>query len=109
MEADMGRRDRYFVGSLFSRQALYAYGIGSGITTTILLVTFALQGVRPQMRLIDWRPTFLAYLLEMYIRVSIPIWIPPVTWVEVVVVCANAFFGLVVLWYWSEKYYRSTF
>lgn len=52
---DMGRRERYFIGSLLSRQALYAYAAGSGITTPILLSLYALEGVQPQMQL--WLPS----------------------------------------------------
>ena len=105
----MGRRERYFIGSLFSRQAIYAYAIGSGITTALLLTLFALEGIRPQMRLIHWGPELLMYLLEMYIRVALPVWIPPITWLEISIVGINAVFGLFVLFYWSEKYHRSTY
>lgn len=105
----MGRRERYFIGSLFSRQAVYAYAVGSAVTTMLLLTTFALERIQPRQRLIHWGPEFIAYLLEMYIRVSIPIWVPPITWLEVLVVGTNAFIGLLVLFYWSEKYRRSTF
>lgn len=104
----MGRRERYFIGSLLSRQAIYAYAIGSSITTALLLALFALEGVRPRTRLIHWGPEFLAYFLEMYLRVSIPIWIPPITWLEISIVAINAYFGLLVLLHWSEKYHRST-
>lgn len=60
------------------------------------------------MRLIGWGPSFIAYLIEMYIRVSIPIWVPPITLLEIFVVCVNAIFGLGVLWYWSERYHLAT-
>lgn len=105
----MGRRERYFIGSLFSRQALYAYAIGSGATTALLLTVFTLKGIQPQMRLIHWGPEFLMYFVEMYIRVSIPVWVPPITWLELGVVGINTGFGLLVLFYWSENYRCSTF
>jgi hypothetical protein len=96
------RTVNYFVGSLFSVQAIYAYGIAGGITT-------ALQGI------LIWRDVLLfkaasadlPLLLELYIETLIPIWIPPVTPWNVMILGVNICLALMIIGNWAMKYSQS--
>ena len=102
------RFEKYFVGSLFSRQAIYAYGSGSVLTTVLWLLWFALNNVWPEPRVFTADLAGFEVLIDMYIRIVLPIWIPPITRVEVGTVLLNCFFGLCYLALWSEKYASAT-
>jgi hypothetical protein len=46
----------------------------------------------------------LLLILEMYIRVLVPLWIPPIRSIDVLTFIANVFFALNVLLYWTSRY-----
>lgn len=75
----------YFFGSLFSKQALYAYGIAGAFTTTgqLLLIWLGVFSGVPQR--IDALPVF----IEVYIETLLPLWIPPITGWNVLIFLVN--------------------
>ena len=104
----MSRFSKHFIGSLFSRQAIYAYGSGSALTTTLSLIWFALNNSWPVPRVFTADLAGLEVLIDMYIRIMLPIWIPPINRVEIGIVGLNCFFGLCYLALWSEKHASAT-
>lgn len=97
------RSINYFLGSLFSRQAIYAYGIAGGITTAgqlLLLWLDVFSGV-PQ------RTETLPVVVEMYIETLIPLWIPPITPWNALIFFLNIILALWVLLWWTLNYERS--
>jgi len=104
----MSRFSKHFIGSLFSQQVIYAYGSGSALTTTLWLIWFALNNSWPEPKVFTADIAGLEVLLDMYIRVMLPIWIPPINRVEIGTVGLNCFFGLCYLAMWSEKYASAT-
>jgi len=85
---------------LTSRMAIYAYGIGGSITTALYALSIYFDVVVVQTRLEERLPL----ILEMYIRVLIPLWIPPIRSIDVLTFNANVFFGLYTLLYWTSRY-----
>jgi len=71
------RSINYFFGSLYSRQAIWAYGIAGGVTTTFQLVLLYLDffSVSPSQMRTERLPVF----IELYIETLLPLWIPPIT------------------------------
>jgi len=104
----MGRWFNHFIGSLFSRQFIYAYAIGSGATTLIYGLYLLRQGVWGQQKIVTANLAGIGAIIDIYVRVSLPIWIPPITMAEVVVIITNCFFALWVLAWWSAKYASAT-
>lgn len=104
----MGRWFNHFTGSLFSRQFIYAYAIGSGATTLMYGLLLLRQGVWGEQKVVTANLAGIGAIIDLYVRVSIPIWIPPITMVEVGVVIINCFLALGVLAWWSAKYASST-
>jgi len=104
----MGRWFNHFIGSLFSRQLIYAYTIGSGATTLLYGLLLLRQGVWGQQKVVTANLAGIGAIIDIYVRVALPIWIPPITMVEVGVVLINCFFALCVLAWWSAKYASAT-
>lgn len=96
----MGRTLNYFIGMLFSRMSIYAYGIGSSVTTAIFYVGFVLDMVTMETR--AWENT--PVILEMFLRILIPFWVPPITWGNILAFLMNIYFGFMVLLYWTYRY-----
>lgn len=94
---------RYFIGSLLSRQALYAYGIAGGFTTVgqLFLLWFGRFSGVPQ------RTETIPVIIEMYIETLIPLWIPPVTSWNIMILILNVVIALWVLLVWTANYDRS--
>jgi hypothetical protein len=97
------RTVNYFWGSLFSRQALYAYGIAGGITTAgqLLLVWLDIFSSVPQ------RTEMLPVVVEIYIETLLPLWIPPITGWNVLIFLINIVLSLWILAFWTVNYWRS--
>lgn len=93
----------YFWGSLFSKQALYAYGIAGAVTTTgqVLLVWLRVFSGVPQ------RLDALPMILEVYIETLIPLWIPPITGWNILIFLLNAGLTIWILLSWTFRYERS--
>lgn len=104
----MSRFWSHFVGSLFSRQAIFAYGSGSAVTTAIVLLWLVSNNVWPEPRVFTADLAGAEILIDMYVRVTLPVWIPPITWLEIGIVGLNCFFGLCYLAWWSAKYADAT-
>jgi hypothetical protein len=100
----MGRGERYFVGILTSRMSIYAYLIGSSITTGLLYIGLLNDAVYLRERLLEGLPI----ILDMYVQIAIPLWVPPITSTDVAVFVTNCLFGLFVLLYWTANYTSST-
>lgn len=100
----MSRFWNHFLGSLFSRQAVFAYGSGSTITTTLVFLYFIANNFWPEPRVFTADLAGIEILVDMYLRVVLPIWVPPITWVELGVVGLNCLFGTWFLPWWSAKY-----
>lgn len=96
----MGRAANYFIGMLFSRMALYAYGIGSSATTAIFYVLYLGDTLRIETRALDAVPL----VIELFLRVAIPFWVPPITRGNILAFVLNIGFGFCVLLYWTAKY-----
>ena len=95
-----GRGTNYFIGMLTSRMAIYAYGIGSSFTTALYVLGIYFDVVVVQTRLDERLPL----ILEMYIRVLVPLWIPPIRSIDILTFIVNVFFALNVLLYWTSRY-----
>lgn len=97
------RSVNYFVGSLFSNQFLYAYGIAAGFTTVgqLLLVWLNVFSGIPQ------RMEALPIIIELYIETLIPLWIPPITGWNVFILILNIVIALWILLSWTISYDRS--
>lgn len=97
------RTVNYFLGTLFSQQALYAYGIAGGVTTAgqLLLVWLGVFTGIPQ------RTEALPVIIEVYIETLLPLWIPPITGWNALVFFMNILFAVWFLAYWSVNYGRS--
>jgi hypothetical protein len=93
---------RYFIGSLLSRQALYAYAMSGGLTTGVQLLM--ISGDIPRAAL---RTEQLPVIVELYIDTLIPLWIPPITSVDIVVVLTNVVITVWILLYWTVRYEQS--
>lgn len=100
----MGRGLNYFLGSLISRQAFFAYNAGSAVTTAIMLVGLTAGWVTMEQRAFEEFPVF----LEAYVRVLIPWWIGPVQPTDWLIFALNLFFGLFVLVVWTERFNKAT-
>lgn len=97
------RSVNYFVGSLFSLQFLYAYGIAAGFTTAgqlLLIWLNAFSGI-PQ------RMETLSIVIELYIETLIPLWIPPITGRNVFILTLNIVIAVWILLSWTISYDRS--
>ncbi|SIR71405.1 hypothetical protein SAMN05421752_1028 [Natronorubrum thiooxidans] len=93
----------YFFGSLFSRQAIYAYGIAGGITTVFqLLLLWANYFTEVPTRTESF-PVF----VELYIETLLPLWIPPITPWNAAMLLTNAFLMLMILAQWTINYDRA--
>lgn len=97
------RTVNYFIGSLFSRQVILAYGIAGGITTgfQVLLVSlnvFSLSSLKT--RSLPW-------IIELYVETLMPLWIPPVTRWNLLMILMNIVLSVLVVAWWSIKYSRS--
>lgn len=94
---------RYFLGSLFSRQAIYAYGIAGVFTTVgqLLLVWVGPFSGVPR------RTEVLPVVLEAYIETLLPLWIPPITPWNVMIFLLNVLIALWVLLVWTDRYDRA--
>lgn len=97
------RSVNYFLGSLFSRQAIFAYGIAGSITTAgqLLLVAMGVFSGIPQ------RTEALPAVIELYIETLLPLWIPPITSWNVFVLLANGVIGIWILLVWTLNYEKS--
>ena len=93
---------RYFVGSLLSRQALYAYAMAGGLTTGVQLLM--ISGEVPRVAL---RTEQLPVIVELYMDTLIPLWIPPITSLDIVVVLINVIISVWILLYWTIRYEQS--
>lgn len=93
---------RYFIGSLLSRQVLYAYAMAGGLTTGVQLLM--ISGDVPRAVL---RTEQLPVIVELYIDTLIPLWIPPITSVDIVVVLTNVVITVWILLYWTVRYEQS--
>lgn len=93
---------RYFIGSLFSRQALYAYGIAGGITTAGQLVMLWVGRISPVSQ-----QSGLPMLIELYIETLIPLWVPPVTPLDTFIFFLNVVIALWVLLSWTISFDQS--
>lgn len=100
----MDRTSKYFFGMLFSRMSIYAYGIGSTITTTMFYLLYLGDLLRIQTRVFDAYPV----IVELFLRVVVPLWVPPITKGNVLAFLMNVFFGVLVLLYWTAKYDLNT-
>ena len=96
----MGRAANYFIGMLFSRMSIYAYGIGSSVTTAIFYLLYLEDILRIHTRVFEAAPL----ILELFLRVAFPFWVPPITRGNVLAFLLNVFFGFIVLLYWTAKY-----
>lgn len=96
----MGRAANYFIGMLFSRMSIYAYGIGSSVTTAIYYVLYLGDILRIDTRAFDGFPL----VVELFLRVAIPLWVPPITRGNILAFVLNIGFGVLVLLYWTVKY-----
>lgn len=96
------RSINYFFGSLFSRQAIYAYGIAGGITTAFQLLLLWTDFFTE----IPTRTESLPVFVELYIETLIPLWIPPITPWNVAMLFVNVFIMLMVLAQWTINYDR---
>lgn len=93
---------RYFIGSLLSRQALYAYAMAGGLTTGVQMLM--ISGEIPRTAL---RTERLPVVVELYIDTLIPLWIPPITSLDIVVVLINVIITVWILLYWTIRYEQS--
>lgn len=93
----------YFVGSLFSKQILYAYGIAGAATTIgqLLLIWLGIFSGAPL------RTDTLPVAIEVYIETLLPLWIPPVTGWNVFVFLVNLVLALWLLASWTYNYERA--
>jgi len=92
----------YFLGSLLSRQVIYAYGIAGGITTAIqlLLITNEYLIYTP-------RSESLPIFLDLYIETLLPLWAGGISTVNVVVFITNVIIALLILLKWTANYAAS--
>ncbi len=69
----------HFVGSLFSRQAIFAYRSGSAVTTAIVLLWFVSNNNWPEPSVLTADRSGSEILIDMSVRVALPVWIrrPP--------------------------------
>lgn len=97
------RSVNYLLGSLFSRQALYAYGIAGGVTTTIqlLLIWVGVFSVIPQ------KSEYLPVFVEIYIETLFPLWIPPITGWNIFMFLVNIVVVFWILVSWTLNYEKS--
>lgn len=97
------RSVNYFFGSLFSRQAIFAYGIAGGVTTVfqLLLLTGDFFGSMPT------RTDTLPIFVELYIETLLPLWIPPITGWNIAMLIVNVMVMLLILGWWTAKYDRA--
>ena len=93
---------RYFIGSLLSRQALYAYAMAGGLTTGVQLLMISEEIPRAALRTEQ-----LPVVVELYIDTLIPLWIPPITSLDIVVVLINVVITVWILLYWTIRYEQS--
>jgi hypothetical protein len=84
--------------------SIYAYGIGSSLTTAIFYIGFLNDVVTMETRV--WVNE--AVFVEMFFRVLIPFWVPPITLGNILAFMMNIFFGFMVLLYWTAKYDLNT-
>lgn len=97
------RTANYFLGSLLSRQSLYAYASAGGVTTgfqLLLLYTGRFSSF-------PTRTDDLPVLVEAYIETLLPIWIGEITPWNLLLIGINTFFALIILLWWTAKYSRS--
>lgn len=104
----MGGWLNHFIGTLFSRQFIYTYAIGSGVTTAGYALYLLRYGLWGRQQVITADPAGLGAVIDLYVRILLPIWIPPITGLELLVVATNCFIALWVLAWWSEKYADAT-
>lgn len=90
----------HFVGSLMSRQVIYAYGAADGITTT-LWVGLGWLGIVGDISTI---PAAVGHFVEIYITGLLPVFVPPYNLSSIVFILSNLFLTVFVLSWWSAKY-----
>lgn len=97
------RSINYFLGSLFSRQAIFAYGIAGSITTAgqLLLVSIGVFSGIPQ------QTEAIPVVIELYIETLIPLWVSPVTPWNLFVLLVNIIIGLWIVLLWTLNYESS--
>lgn len=97
------RSVNYFLGSLFSKQALYAYGSAAAVTAAgqILLVWIGVFSGAPQ------RTDALPMVIEIYIETLLPIWIPPITGWNILVFVVNIMLTAWIILFWTLNYERA--
>lgn len=93
----------YFVGSLFSRQAIFAYSAAGAFTTALQLLVISTEAFAQMPQ----RTEALPRVVELYIETLIPLWVPPITEYNVAVVLMNLFLTLMFLAVWTLSYGRS--
>lgn len=97
------RSINYFFGSLFSVQAIYAYGIAGTVTTTgqLLLIYPDIFSAVPQ------QTAALPMFIELYIETLLPLWIPPITGWNILVFLVNIVLALWLIASWTPSYEQS--
>ena len=100
----MRRTLNYFVGMLFSRMSIFAYGIGSSITTVFFYALLLADFMSFETRLVENLPA----VIELYLRVAIPLWVPPITSIDASVFLVNCTFALMRLLHWTANYRSAT-
>jgi tryptophan-rich sensory protein len=83
---------------------IYAYLTGSSITTSLFYVGYLTDYVYFGTRYAENLPA----IVEMYGRVAVPFWVPPVTQIDLATFMLNLVFGLVVLLVWTARYDSAT-
>lgn len=94
----------HFWGSLVSTQFLIAYSISSGILTLIHLVGFWTGNLTSMPRRIEALPRF----IDLYIEIIIPVWIPPFTGYNFLILMVNISLAVLILLMWSVRYDNAT-
>lgn len=100
----MERGERYFWDIFTSRMSVYAYGIGSSITTAIMLYGLYAGWATMENRVAEGIPVF----IEAYFRILIPFWMPPIQASDFLILLMNLFFTVVVLLHWTARYVSAT-
>jgi hypothetical protein len=97
------RTANYFIGSLFSKQSIFAYGIAAAVTTAgqFLLVWGGLFSGIPQ------RTEAIPRFIELYIETVMPLWIPPITAWNIAIFLLNVLISIGILVNWTLNYDES--
>lgn len=93
---------RHFLGSLFSIQFVWAYGIAASIMTGAqLLLLFSGRFVMPDTK------HELPVIAQIFVETLIPWYIPPITSFNIAVVLLNLFLAILILAVWSSRFDRA--